>query len=74
MAVPLAPADVERKRLAILRHQSQKDRVLHPGDDQREFWQRAADRNRASAERFDRLGLAEYAAIEAFARWAPGAI
>lgn len=70
-AVPLAPGDVLRKRQAILRHQSQKDRVLFPGDDDREFWQRAEDRNRALAERLDRLGLPQYVAIEALARWNP---
>ncbi len=67
MAVPLSPSDVERKRQAVLRHQSQKDRVAVPGDDAREFWQRAADRNRDAARTFDRLGLAAYAALETFA-------
>lgn len=67
MAVPLSPSDVERKRQAILRHQSQKDRVAVPGDDAREFWQRAAERNRAAAETFVRLGLPAYAALETFA-------
>jgi len=67
MAVPLSPSDVERKRQSILRHQSQKDRVAVPGDDAREFWQRAAERNRDAARTFDRLGLAAYAALETFA-------
>ena len=67
MAVPLSPSDIERKRQSILRHQSQKDRVAVPGDDAREFWQRAAERNRDSARTFDRLGLAAYAALETFA-------
>ena len=67
MAVPLSPSDVERKRQAILRHQSQKDRVVVPGEDAREFWQRAAERNRAGAATFDRLGLPAYAALETFA-------
>ena len=67
MAVPLSPSDIERKRQAILRHQSQKDRVAVPGDDAREFWQRAAERNRDAARTFDRLGLAAYAALETFA-------
>ena len=67
MAVPLSPSDIERKRQAILRHQSQKDRVAVAGDDTREFWQRAADRNRDAARTFDRLGLAAYAALETFA-------
>ncbi len=67
MAVPLSPSDIERKRQAILRHQSQKDRVVVPGEDVREFWQRAAERNRDTAATFDRLGLPAYAALETFA-------
>ena len=71
MAVPLSPAEVLRKRLAIFRHESQKDRALFPGpDDAREFWQRAEDRNRRTATLFDALGLAEYEAIEGFVRHA----
>jgi glucosamine-6-phosphate deaminase len=69
MAVPLSPAEVARKRNAIFKHQSQKDRALFPGSDRREFWQRAEDRNRATATTFDSLGLAEYAAIEGFVKW-----
>lgn len=70
MAVPLSPDEVERKRMAIFKHQSQKDKALFPGpSDPREFWQRAEDRNRATAEIYDRLGLPEYQAIEAFVRW-----
>ena len=33
MAVPLSPQEVERKRYAIFKHQSQKDRPVFPGDD-----------------------------------------
>ena len=73
MAVPLAPDEVQRKRLAIFKHQSQKDRALFPGPwDTREFWERAEDRNRQTAELYDQLGLPEYQAIEAFVRWRPG--
>ncbi len=68
MAVPLSPMEVRRKREAIFKHQSQKDRALFPGADEREFWQRAEDRNRATAQLYDALGLAEYEAIEAFVR------
>ena len=71
MAVPLSPDELARKREAIFRHQSQKDRALFPGSDEREFWQRAEERNRATARIYDSLGLAEYEAIEAFVRWAP---
>lgn len=69
MAVPLSPQEVERKRLAIFKHQSQKDRPVFPGDDAREFWVRAEDRTRETAGNYDRLGMAEYEAIEAFVRW-----
>ncbi len=69
VAVPLAPDEVARKRAAIFRHQSQKDRAMFPGADDREFWQRAEQRNRGTAELYDALGLAEYEAIEAFVRW-----
>jgi len=69
IAVPLSPKEVMRKRTAIFKHESQKDRALFPGPDKREFWQRAADRNRETAELYDALGLAEYEAIESFVRW-----
>ena len=69
MAVPLSPDEVSRKRIAIFKHESQKDKALFPGSDSREFWQRAEDRNRATAEAYDALGLAEYEAIEGFVRW-----
>ena len=70
MAVPLSPLEVERKRLAIFKHESQKDKALFPGPvDAREFWQRAEERNRNTARIYDQLGLAEYEAIEGFVRW-----
>lgn len=69
MAVPLSPQEVERKRFAIFKHQSQKDRPVFPGDDSREFWVRAEDRTRETAKSYDRLGFAEYEAMEAFVRW-----
>ena len=69
MAVPLSPEEVLRKRNAIFKHQSQKDRAVFPGDDAREFWVRAEDRNRETAQAYDRLGLAEYQAMEAFVRY-----
>ncbi|MFZ9090067.1 MAG: PIG-L family deacetylase, partial [Planctomycetaceae bacterium] len=69
MAVPLSPKEVNQKREAIFRHESQKDSALFPGSDSREFWQRAEDRNADTAARYDRLGLAEYQAMEGFVRW-----
>jgi glucosamine-6-phosphate deaminase len=74
MAVPLSPDEVMRKRYAIFKHESQKDSALFPGpNDQREFWQRAEQRNRNTAKLYDQLGLAEYEAIEGFVRWVPSA-
>jgi glucosamine-6-phosphate deaminase len=68
--VPLSPEDVERKKQAIFRHQSQKDRAMFPGStDRREFWQRAEDRNRHTAQVYDQLGLPEFYALEGFVQW-----
>jgi glucosamine-6-phosphate deaminase len=68
--VPLSPEDVVRKKEAIFRHQSQKDRAMFPGGtDKREFWQRAEDRNRGTAKVYDRLGLPEFYALEGFVQW-----
>lgn len=69
MAVPMSPDQVLKKRYGIFKHQSQKDGVVFQGSDNREFWQRAEDRNRATADLYNRLGLAEYEAMEAFVRW-----
>ncbi len=72
MAVPLSPMELEKKRKAIFKHQSQKDRPPFPGSDKREFWQRSEDRNRGTAMLYDKLGLAEYEAIEAFVEYRTG--
>lgn len=69
MAVPMSPQQLRKKRQAIFMHQSQKDRPPFPGDDNREFWQRAEHRNRETANTYRALGLAEYEAMEAFVRW-----
>ena len=69
MAVPLSPIELERKRNAIFKHQSQKDRPVFPGDDAREFWVRAEQRNRDTAKQYDELGLANYEAMETFVKW-----
>ncbi|TAH27130.1 MAG: glucosamine-6-phosphate deaminase [Cytophagales bacterium] len=69
MAVPLSPEELMKKRKAIFKHQSQKDAALFPGNDKREFWVRAEDRNHATAAAYNNLGLAEYEAIEAFVRY-----
>ena len=68
--VPLGPEELERKKMAIFRHQSQKDRAMFPGNsDRREFWQRAEDRNLGTARMFDQLGLPEFFALEGFVQW-----
>ncbi|MDI5895593.1 glucosamine-6-phosphate deaminase [Flavobacterium algoritolerans] len=69
MAVPMSPDQVLEKRHGIFKHQSQKDGVVFQGSDAREFWQRAEDRNRETAELYVQLGLSNYAAMEAFVRW-----
>ena len=66
MAVPLSPDEVVQKRHAIYRHLSQKDVMPFPGEDKREFWQRAEERTQNTAKLYDRLGMAEYQAIEVF--------
>ncbi len=68
MAVPLSPDELIKKRHAIYRHLSQKDIVPFPGDDSREFWQRAEERTQNTARLYDMLGMAEYQAIEVFVK------
>ena len=71
MAVPISPEELRHKRNAILKHQSQAESAPYLGDDERLFWQRAEDRNRATAELYHQLGLASYEAIEAFVQYIP---
>ena len=69
MAIPMSPDQVLKKRFGIFIHQSQKDMVPFQGSDSREFWQRAEERNAATASLYADLGLTHYAAMEAFVRW-----
>ncbi len=69
MAVPMSPDQVLKKRRAIFYHQSQKDGVMFQGNDTREFWVRAEERNHDTAQKYHDLGLADYAALEAFKRY-----
>ncbi|MGC4232891.1 MAG: glucosamine-6-phosphate deaminase [Niabella sp.] len=69
MAIPMSPSQVLKKRFGIFIHQSQKDSVPFQGSDDREFWQRAEERNAATAKIYADLGLTHYAAIEAFVKW-----
>lgn len=68
MAVPMSPDQVLKKRRAIFYHQSQKDGAMFQGDDEREFWIRVEDRTQQTADKYNALGMAEYAAMEAFKR------
>lgn len=69
MAVPMSPKQEDLKKKAIFFHKSQKDDVMFLGSDRREFWERAEQRNKETAEKYKQLGLAEYSAMEAFKRY-----
>jgi glucosamine-6-phosphate deaminase len=69
MAIPMSPGQVLKKRNGIFIHQSQKDMVPFQGSDSREFWQRAEERNKNTADLYAQLGMTHYAAMEAFVRW-----
>ncbi len=71
MAVPLSPEELRQKRNAILKHQSQMESAPFLGDDERLFWQRSEERNKATADMYWKLGLASYEAIEAFVEYHP---
>jgi glucosamine-6-phosphate deaminase len=64
--VPLSQEELRLKIQAIFKHQSQKDTAPFPGPDEREFWQRVEARNKGTAAELDRLGLAEYFAMESY--------
>ncbi len=69
--VPMSENELALKLEAIFKHQSQKDRAMFPGPDEREFWQRVADRNTATSRKFYRLGLPFYHAMEAYVEELP---
>ena len=71
MSVPISPEELRFKRNAILKHQSQMESAPFLGNDERLFWQRSEDRNRATAQLYHELGLASYEAIEAFVEYHP---
>lgn len=71
MCVPMSPEELRTKRNAILKHQSQMESAPFLGNDERLFWQRAEDRNRGTANLYDKLGLACYEAMEAFVEYKP---
>ena len=53
----------------IYKKKKKKDVPVFPGDDPREFWVRAEDRTSETAGLYNKLGLADYEAIEAFVKW-----
>ena len=69
MAVPISPEQLRKKRHSILKHQSQMESAPFLGNDERLFWQRAEERNQATAQLYNKLGLASYEAIEAFVEY-----
>ena len=71
MCVPMSPEELRGKRNCILKHASQMESAPFLGNDERLFWQRAEDRNHATAELYHSLGLACYEAMEAFVRYNP---
>lgn len=71
MVVPISPEELRAKRNAILKHQSQMESAPYMGNDERLFWQRSEERNRATAALYDSLGLASYEAMEAFVEYIP---
>jgi glucosamine-6-phosphate deaminase len=68
MAVPVSPEELKKKRAAIFRHSSQKE-VMFPGSEDMEIWRYAIERNRDSAKDYDKLGMAEYEAVELFVEY-----
>ncbi|HEY9542793.1 glucosamine-6-phosphate deaminase [Prevotella sp.] len=71
MCVPMSPEELRAKRNSILKHSSQMESAPFLGNDERLFWQRSEDRNRATAKLYDSLGLACYEAMEAFVEYKP---
>ena len=69
MAIPMSPSQVLRKRSAIFFHQTQKDGVMYQGEDRREFWLRAEERNRNNAQKLKNLGMTNYEAVELYKRY-----
>jgi glucosamine-6-phosphate deaminase len=66
MAVPLSPAELAIKLDCLYHHRSQRSQTPFTEIQAGEGWQQAEQINRATAQHYDRLGLAEYEAIESF--------
>ena len=66
MAVPLSPAELAIKLDCLYHHRSQRSQTPFTETQAGEGWQQAEQINRETAQHYDRLGLAEYEAIESF--------
>ena len=69
MAVPLSPSQLAQKIQVAYQHKSQRGQTPATGPGLHEGWQQAEAVARELARTYDKLGLAEYEAIEAFRRW-----
>ena len=68
MAVPLSPAELSVKLDCLYHHRSQRSQTPFLESQSGESWQQAEHNNRVTAQQYDRLGLAEYEAMESFTR------
>ncbi len=69
MAVPLSPVELDQKIQSIYHHKSQRSQQPTGARGADESWQRAEHHNQEIAQAYDKLGLAQYEAMEAFQRW-----
>jgi glucosamine-6-phosphate deaminase len=74
MAVPLSPAELAVKLDCLYHHRSQRSQTPFTETQAGEGWQQAEQINRATAQHYDRLGLAEYEAIESFRAYKESAV
>jgi len=73
----MLPAELAIKLDCLYHHRSQRSQTPFTETQAGEGWQQAEQINRETAQHYDRLGLAEYEAIESFectrkARYIPG--
>jgi glucosamine-6-phosphate deaminase len=66
MAVPLSPPELAIKLDCLYHHRSQRSQTPFTEIQAGEGWQQTEQINRATAQQYDHLGLAEYEAIESF--------
>lgn len=68
MAVPLSPDELHLKIEASFQYRSQRRQIPLRDTTHKEIWQQSDDLNRATAQAYDEVGMAEYEAIEGFKR------